>query len=831
MSVIPNQQAVTSAIGVNSDNAISGGNWTVNTYLGSGEQNDFSYVGINLQVDEAGTLTLEFSQDGTNWSEYPTVDFTISSGINEVHGAWKGTRYVRPKFIGTGGRTFFRLRTMYSYEPVTLTAPLNQPIGSDQDASIVRAVTIGQNPTGTYNNAPADGLGFSTTSLLTSGQQFASGVLDMSKYTQVQTDILSDKNGTVLIEFSADDIGDVVRTITIPYVGGSGFKMFSAPAFTPYVEYKFTCDEAGQTDFYFDTKFTTKSISGQILGMEDFIAPGMVSNLGRNVIVGTDPSGTFVNQKTDGVAFRTEVPLGIAGVYTSPVTSTEGYSQIETHLFSDVAGTLVGRWYNDESKTTLIRTFTRPYSGNEVGTVSYFSSPVFGPYLEYEYTNGSVGQASFFMDFHNRIKPISGQVLGMNDFIPGGVVANLGRNVIVGQDAQGTFRNTTVNFEGDLDVAIADPVSAFGDLRTVELTPQVQLQFPYNINTDIIDITELNGATIVSENSMAKLSSSTSTNGTVVMESIRQIKYRSGLGALARFTTLYENTGVAGATQIAGVGDGEDGFFFGYDGTSFGIMTRRATVDTWVAQTAWSEDTMDGNGPTKMTLDHTKLNVFAIEYQWLGAGEIDFKIEDTETGKYVTVHKIRYTNLNILPSTFNPSFPLHMSITKTSGAIDIVMKAASMAGFVEGKSVVTGPINTFDGNSTHSAETAFFSLQNVSTYIGVKNRVTAFLTSLGIANDVNQLATFRVYLNATLAGTPTWVNVNGTNSVMQSDIVQTYVSGGKILFAATIGKDSGENFIFPDEKYALRPGDIITITSESASSNAMAASINWQEDF
>ena len=165
MSYLPNIQSLTSDIGVNSDIVISGGNWSGNTYTGTGEQNDYNYVGVNLQVDESGTLFLDFSQDGTNWSTYPVNGFTIASGINEVHGAWKGTRYVRTRFIGDdGSRTFFRLRTMYSYDPIILTAPLNQSIGSDQDASVVRAVNTGQIPDGSFINIPADGAGFRTTS-------------------------------------------------------------------------------------------------------------------------------------------------------------------------------------------------------------------------------------------------------------------------------------------------------------------------------------------------------------------------------------------------------------------------------------------------------------------------------------------------------------------------------------------------------------------------------------------------------------------------------------------------------------------------------------------
>jgi hypothetical protein len=156
MSYFGNRLSITSAIGVNSDTAISGGNWSTNTYTGTGELNDYAYVGVNLQVDEAGTLYFDFSQDGTNWSTFPVDGFTIASGINEVHTAWKGGRYIRPRFVGVGGRTYFRLKTFYSNLPLPLSAPLNSAINSDQDASVVRSVIVGETEGGKYVNVPVD---------------------------------------------------------------------------------------------------------------------------------------------------------------------------------------------------------------------------------------------------------------------------------------------------------------------------------------------------------------------------------------------------------------------------------------------------------------------------------------------------------------------------------------------------------------------------------------------------------------------------------------------------------------------------------------------------
>ena len=115
-------------------------------------------------------------------------------------------------------------------------------------------------------------LAFSTSTVLGNAETYDSGVLDLQNYTQVQTDILSaGVGGTLTIDFVRDAAGsDILRTLTIPYTADSGYKTFSSLAFTPYVRYRFQTSGAGQTDFYFDTKFTQVPLSPQILGLDDF---------------------------------------------------------------------------------------------------------------------------------------------------------------------------------------------------------------------------------------------------------------------------------------------------------------------------------------------------------------------------------------------------------------------------------------------------------------------------------------------------------------------------------------------------------------------------------
>ena len=139
-------------------------------------------------------------------------------------------------------------------------------------------------------------LGFSTSTLLTNGQTYDSTVLDLTTYSQVQTSVLSDKAGTIVIDFIRDSAGtDILRTLTIPYIAGSGFKVFASIAFTPYVRYRFTCDETGQTDFYFDTKFLNDSLNPQILDLTAFVSTSMVATLQRSLLLGQDGDGSFSN--------------------------------------------------------------------------------------------------------------------------------------------------------------------------------------------------------------------------------------------------------------------------------------------------------------------------------------------------------------------------------------------------------------------------------------------------------------------------------------------------------------------------------------------------------
>jgi hypothetical protein len=143
---------------------------------------------------------------------------------------------------------------------------------------------------------PAATLGSKTTTLLTNGQIYDSGTVAIFEYSQVQTSIVSDKNGTIDIEFYEDALGtNLLRALSIPYFSANGFETFSTICFTDYVKYKFTCTEVGQSLFFYETKLFKTSLSPQLVDLKSTIAGGMLSQLNRSVLVGLEGDGNYAN--------------------------------------------------------------------------------------------------------------------------------------------------------------------------------------------------------------------------------------------------------------------------------------------------------------------------------------------------------------------------------------------------------------------------------------------------------------------------------------------------------------------------------------------------------
>lgn len=390
-----------------------------------------------------------------------------------------------------------------------------------------------------------------------------------------------------------------------------------------------------------------------------------------------------------------------------------------------------------------------------------------------------------------------------------------------------------------------DLTSAFGDLLVAQARGETQLQFPYNITPEIVSVSITSTGTVISSPPFAVLSTGLSPTGSASFRSKDSSHYRTGEGIEVLFTSVF-TSGVAGSQQYVGLGDAQNGFFFGYNGTSFGILYRQSvygltvtqvtTNNTWIPQSSWSEDPFDGTGISGVILDPTKGNVYKIEMQWLGFGDINFYIENPILGDFSFVHRIQYPNLNTNTSVSNPSLPLSATVVNSTNTNNMVLKVPSMAMFIEGEIYQNDVIYSISDSGTAGTTIAqLLSIKNVNTFNNIINNKVVVVSSISMSGSTvgTRSAIFYLILNATNAFT--FVNVSSGNSCVQYDSTSTFtVTGGRTIFVFYLDVDSEENLDLSEFGIILNPGDILTVATQRGPgviAPTVNVNLNWFERY
>jgi len=146
---------------------------------------------------------------------------------------------------------------------------------------------------------------------------------------------------------------------------------------------------------------------------------------------------------------------------------------------------------------------------------------------------------------------------------------------ILGLNLNNTTTNTVgISERSGLDVDLIGPLTAFGELQTAQPTPRVQIDGTYGIlQTDVQTLTDGVSGTATAVGNLFSITTGATSGGYAVIRSRRIVRYRPGQGCRILFTALY-SAGVANSLQLAGGFTAADGLFFGYNGTTFGIMRR-----------------------------------------------------------------------------------------------------------------------------------------------------------------------------------------------------------------------------------------------------------------
>jgi hypothetical protein len=399
--------------------------------------------------------------------------------------------------------------------------------------------------------------------------------------------------------------------------------------------------------------------------------------------------------------------------------------------------------------------------------------------------------------------------------------------------------------DGATEVNFSDSSSldAFGRLRVSNLTTLIDIKQLYDKQPLLVDEVILGSATSTHSTVNASVEMTTGANAdAAIRQSFQRANYQSGKSHLCLFTFgdfdistgITKRVGYFSSSTVSPHTADLDGIFLQNDGTDVSFQVYRTGTNTFsVNQSDWN-DPMNGGGASGVTIDWAKDQIFAVDFEWLGAGRIRFYF--VIDGVFYKVHEMLNANSQTEVYMSSPNQPIRYEI-RQSGAGEASFKQICASINSEGATNLIGKNWGVDDNGTH------LNANSTSQWyytIGLRLKTTHFDTIVDILTGIllsttNDNFLVRVLLNPTYAGTVTYTNV--TNSAVQYGLgatANTISSMGTILFSdsgfqKSVSEFELDNSLKIGASLAGVADEIVVIVKPLSVNLDIHRSINWRE--
>ena len=294
------------------------------------------------------------------------------------------------------------------------------------------------------------------------------------------------------------------------------------------------------------------------------------------------------------------------------------------------------------------------------------------------------------------------------------------------------------------------------------------------------------GAAVFSANEgLVNLNVDTTNGSQVLRETTKVFSYQPGKSLLV-FNTFVFAPAKNNLRQRVGYFGTDNGIYLQLNNSTLSFVERSLVTgiisETSVAQSSWNVDTLDGSGPSGITLDITKAQILFMDIEWLGEGTV--RLGFVIDGKFILCH--RFNHANLITSTYitTASLPLRYEITNTGvTASASTLKQVCSTVISEGGYELRGAqqaIGTpITAPRTFAAAGTFYPMISLKLTSGKLDAIVILtaVSILGLGNGKNY--SWRV-LNGTTTTGGTWVSA-GVDSAVEYNITGTSTTGGRVL--------------------------------------------------
>ena len=379
----------------------------------------------------------------------------------------------------------------------------------------------------------------------------------------------------------------------------------------------------------------------------------------------------------------TPLNTGVTFTGTSFDSTTRPISIISVICFADQASALNGfklEWSQDNVNWDCSQSTT--VLANQCATLS---DKVRSKYYRVVFINGSVNQSIFRLQTIQSPTNTSGTVRNLNNLVDDADEAQLTRSVLTGKTSLNpNYVDVLTDVYGNLQTVIGGQAAdAFGRIRSASPTSLFDTKFEYDTQP-LLFTTSITGSGTVTktanEASIILSTGGTANNAAAINQTKQFFPYEPGKSQQVLMTGIL-GLQVSNVRSEIGYFNENNGLFFRMDGypngtTSNSVVgasvvqrtnTSGSVVDTVVPQASWNFDKMDGTGPSGITLDFSKAQIFAIDFEWLGVGRVRFGF--FLEGSLLVCHQIQNSNNKTSPYMASAVLPCRASIANASSGV------------------------------------------------------------------------------------------------------------------------------------------------------------------
>jgi hypothetical protein len=427
--------------------------------------------------------------------------------------------------------------------------------------------------------------------------------------------------------------------------------------------------------------------------------PGNYAEVNANSALQVAVVGGVTAQDFSDAGNSSTTPLAANAVFTGIWKNVAGFVSLAVAVDTDqvsastaTAG-LVINWSEDgvnvgDADITYVN--LQDLTTSTLGGQTYVF-PIKRQYYQLVYTNGATAQTVFRLQTMIKVNPVVGTLVDLDDQITGNMHGNIARSLLFGRQGynSNTFQDATIKAPltppvvGDpaLVVSISPtcptiPRDMFGDMIATPRWDQFEINFSRGLDPTLINPTLAGTGSYSIGNGGATLSTGASAGSSCNFTSTVTLQYMVAHEWFGYLTGLFP-LGVAGSHSREGFWNPTDGFWVGYEGTTWGLSVMQGGVVTQTAQSAMNGDPLNGTATSQFTSggipvawNPQKINLYRLRGGWLGTGVVVLEIANPDGG-WVVMHTFRNPNSLTTSYAYSTNWYFQAEVLNSTNATNL----------------------------------------------------------------------------------------------------------------------------------------------------------------